>query len=807
MANPATDIFAPVSPDELAGGAIAPVQGQENITILTPVPDDAEAAARAAARLFGRAADHIWSYKDENGHPLSAVARWNDSNGDKKVRPLAYVRYPDGREDWTFKHHPSPRPLYNLDQLAARPDAMVIVCEGEKAAEAAALIFPDCVATTSPGGANAAQQADWSPLKGRTVLVCPDANDPPDKNGRRAGEIYAETVIAAAYAAGASEVRLVDTAALSRLQPDGGSREGPPGWDPADALDEGWDADQLRMAMEPLTQACPALPARIDDTIGAITSDPVLAGTLQDLAALLPGDYQIKRKAEAKRLGMSVAVLDKFVRQVRGDETDNERERSQRDILLELASEAVELWRDAAGEAYATVQEDGVGKDFRVRSGDFRGWLTRRWMVHFDDGGLTCAPGSQALQDAINAVEARAQQGPVHHAFTRIGYQSDCVYVDLGDEGWHVVEISAHGWRVLDQSPVRFIRTSGQLPLPEPVRDPNALAALLSILPDSADAKDAKILLLSFLVGVFMPHGSLPLLALSGQQGSGKSTTTRRLRQLIDPNQAPARQQPRNEDDLIIAAKNGAVVAFDNLSRITPEQSDMLCRLTTGAGFSKRRLYTDADEVIVQVRRPVIINGITDMVHRPDLADRALFVDLPPRSTYQPEAELDQAFEQSRPAILGVLYDAVSAALRGCAHEPCSPGIRLADFERWVRAAAPVLRLDPQEVSYAMGENRLMGDRMLIEDDVVASLLVRMLDQRAVISATPTELFADLRIEAQDDAHLLPKGPRALSAHLKRFVPAFARTGILLEQSRAGHDRQRQWTIRRKAEHRVVEEY
>jgi DNA-binding transcriptional ArsR family regulator len=395
----------------------------------------------------------------------------------------------------------------------------------------------------------------------------------------------------------------------------------------------------------------------------------------------------------------------------------------------------------------------------------------------------------------------------VHQVFVRIAHFLDHVYVDLGDESWRAVEISPHGWRVVDHPPVRFIRPSGLLPLPEPIRDPAGLSALLSILPDGADAKDAKILLSSFLVGVFMPHGSLPLLFLSGRQGTGKSTKTRHLRQLVDPNQAPARQQPRNEDDLIIAARNAALIAFDNLSRITPELSDAFCRLATGSGFSKRRLYTDSDEVIVQVRRPVIINGITDLVRMPDLADRALFVELPIRSDYRPEVELEKSFEQSRPAVLGVIYDAVSAALRGFAAETCSPGVRLADFERWVRAAAPALGLDPEEVSQVLRGNRLMGDRMLIEDDLVASLLVRMLDKHLVISGTATDLLHLLRMEAEEDASFLMKSPRALSAHLKRFVPAFERTGIILEQSRTGHDRQRQWTIRRKAERLVVEEF
>jgi putative DNA primase/helicase len=798
-------VFAPLLADEVEHVPTSAPPQQDGPLALPHVPDGAEPPIAAASRLCKRKPDAIWLYKTVEGRLASAVIRLDEPENGKSMLPLSWVRHPNGQEGWGFKQPPAPRLLYNADQLAARSNVPVIVCEGEKTADAVARLYPDAVATTSPGGAHAAKKADWSPLKGRKVVVCPDANDKPDQSGQKPCDAYAMEVIAAAFAHGATEVHLVDTAALSRMLPDGSSREGPTGWDLADALDEGWDLHNLRLAIETHSQACRAPVPSTDDAISTITSDPDFARTLQNLATLRPGDYQIRRKREAKRLEIPAAVLDKYVRQVRGDETENERERSQRDILVELASGA-ELWRDETGDAYATVQEDGVSKTFRIRTSDCRGWLIRSWMAHHDNGGLPSATGNQALQDTLNAIEARAQQGPVHPVFVRIGHHQDHVYVDLGDERWRAVEISAQSWRVVDRPPVRFIRTSGQLPLPEPVRDPNGLPALLSILPDGADAKDAKILLLSFLLGVYMPNGSLPLLALSGRQGSGKSTLTRHLRHLIDSNQAPARQQPRNDDDLIIAAKNGALVAYDNLSRLTTDLSDALCRLATGAGFSKRRLYTDGDELIVQVRRPVIINGIADLVRMPDLADRAIFVDLPPRSTFQPEMELEKAFEQNRSAMLGVIYDAISAALRGYAEETCSPGIRLADFERWVRAAAPVLGLDPQEVSRALGENRLMGDRMLIEDDLVASLLVRMLDKQAEISGTPTELFAELRLEAQEDAHLLPKGPRALSAHLKRFVPAFERTGIILEQSRVGHDRQRQWTIRHKGAVSTVRE-
>ena len=96
-----------------------------------------------------------------------------------------------------------------------------------------------------------------------------------------------------------------------------------------------------------------------------------------------------------------------------------------------------------------------------------------------------------------------------------------------------------------------------------------------------------------------------------------------------------------------IVANNGHVLAFDNLSALPPWLSDTLCRLASGGSFAVRQLYTDQDEVLFEAARPIILNGIEDVVSRPDLADRALFLTLPSLSEAQrrPEKELWQEFE------------------------------------------------------------------------------------------------------------------------------------------------------------------
>lgn len=168
----------------------------------------------------------VWIYRSPDGEPLGfAVARYTTDNG-KTIRPW---RFRNGR--WEAGTVGAPRPLYGLDRLAARPDAAVLVVEGEKAADAGARLLPEWAVVTSPGGSNAAGKVDWSPLSGRSVVIWPDADDP--------GLHYAQETTRLAHEAGARDVRVVKVPDLF-----------PAGWDLADPPPTGWDANRLRKLLD-----------------------------------------------------------------------------------------------------------------------------------------------------------------------------------------------------------------------------------------------------------------------------------------------------------------------------------------------------------------------------------------------------------------------------------------------------------------------------------------------------------------------------------------------------------------------------
>ena len=197
-----------------------------------------------------------------------------------------------------------------------------------------------------------------------------------------------------------------------------------------------------------------------------------------------------------------------------------------------------------------------------------------------------------------------------------------------------------------------FVGPAGLLPLPTPTRggDLTPLRDLLNVSDD-----DGFTLIVGWLLGALNPTGSYPILVLHGEHGSAKTTAGRIVRSLIDPNVAAFRKPPTVEDDLLIAAKNGLVVGYDNLSTVPDWLSDSFCRLTTGGGLGKRALFTDVDEVLLDARRPVLVTGIATMLTRGDAIDRALLVELIriEDGARRTEAEVWAAFETARPESSG----------------------------------------------------------------------------------------------------------------------------------------------------------
>jgi hypothetical protein len=462
--------------------------------------------------------------------------------------------------------------------------------------------------------------------------------------------------------------------------------------------------------------------------------------------------------------------------------------------LVELAGN-VELFHTPDEEPYASFHFSGHLETWPVNSSGFRNWLTRRLYETEHK-----APTAQSLKDALNVLSsvARFDRKP-REVHLRIAEHDGAIYIDLCDHTWRVVKVTAEEWQVIpaEAAEVRFRRTKGMLALPEPTKG-SSIESLRGFI-NVSDAQWP--LFLAALVACFRPDHPFPVLALHGEQGSAKTTTARIFRELIDPNKASLRSEPKDERDLMIAAKNGWIIGFDNLSRIPPLLSDAVCRLATGGGFGTRKLYENDEEVLFDAMRPVILNGIEELVTRSDLLDRAIVLTLAaiPDDKRQTQGELWEKFERQRPGLLGALLDAVSCALRNVSNVRLDRSPRMADFAQWATAAESALGLQNGEFMRAYSGNREIANDLALEASAASAALLALIDEHEYWKGTSSELLSELNsLPGNEEIKRhrgWPKSPQAMGGILKRMAPNLRAVGIRAERG-DGRER-RTWVLER----------
>ena len=482
--------------------------------------------------------------------------------------------------------------------------------------------------------------------------------------------------------------------------------------------------------------------------------------------------------------------------------TSQARKPSQATQLVNGALKRVDLWHTPDGEPFATIKitvdADQWEEHWPLRSRRFREWLSQQFFLGTKPRQ---APSAQALTSAINILSGYAYESPEYSVFTRIGRLGDelAIYLDLGTRQWEVIEITKLGWRLMKKCPVKFRRSRTMLPLPYPERgDVNQLEQFVNL-----GGGDDWILFLSFLIGAFRPRGPYPILVLSGEYGSGKSTLAKISQRLIDPHKAAARKTPHDTRDLMIAATNSWLLAYDNLSYLPDWLSDDLCRLSTGGGLSTRELYTDAEEITFDAQRPVILNGIEAFVTRGDLMDRSIILYLPPlRNGYRTEAEFWASFSQAAPGILGALLDAVVEALRNV-HKVSENNLpRMADFATWNIAAEQAMGFPEGAFIEAYRRKRADTNPQLLEMSLVGQEMMKL----GEFQGTAQELLDKLNRGAEWNSSEIqksrdwPKAPNILSNHLRRIVPVLRNMGVEVDFSRAAGKSNRIITIKKVSE-------
>lgn len=449
---------------------------------------------------------------------------------------------------------------------------------------------------------------------------------------------------------------------------------------------------------------------------------------------------------------------------------------------LVILAEDFAFFHTAKRDCFALVPFATHTETMKLSGKDFTTHLTK---LLWEDSRKTA--NAQSLQEALSILRGKALfDSPTREVFIRFAEKDGEIFIDLGSKKWQSIKVTKDGWRVIESKdvPVVFRRTPGVLPLPMPTPNHNGLEELKDFV---NIFEDDFVLLCVWAVSAMRPGYSFPVLAIHGGQGSAKSTLTKVLRDLIDPNSSPLRSKPKSERDLMIAAQNSWILSFDNLSELTHDFSDSLCRISTGGGLATRKLHTDEDEIILEVRRPLILNGINELATRSDLLERCLMLNLPTieASRRQDEETFNKKFEEAKPRLLGALLDKLSESMRELPNVKLTEKPRMADFAKFAYAGFGEKFLE-RYTANRDDANQIAIDNSAIGEPLLKHLEGLLLPQWEGTAKQLLDALEKVIVLHFMDGKDLPRKANKLSADLKRIEPNLAAMGWKVTRSRAG---------------------
>lgn len=406
------------------------------------------------------------------------------------------------------------------------------------------------------------------------------------------------------------------------------------------------------------------------------------------------------------------------------------------------------------------------------------------------------AVSNNALDELERLLTAKALfDSPQEEIHLRLAQTDEGIEIDLNNDEGECVLVTKHEI-VVTQPKSLFYRPDSMKSLPKP--------DLTGVFEDFKQHfhtrnEDDLRLIIGFMVQSLNPSGPYPLLIIQGEQGSAKTTTTNFVKALTDPSSGVNRSLSNSERDLSISAKNNHVMTFDNLSGLSANNSDVLCRFSTGGAFSIRANYTDDEELVFEYKRPVILNGIYDIITKPDLGSRSIIIHLPSISEKERKTEKDvfQDFSADYSKLFGYLLKGLRSGLINFESVKVPNSPRLADFVKLMGAAEEGLEWETGSFIRAMNYNQRNAVLHSLDNNPLAVVIWKFVDSLDGVSwfGTPTDLHERLmRLNNNSYVNSFPRSPGTLTNQLNGLAPSLKEIGILFEETRSGKTRGKRLT-------------
>ncbi len=453
------------------------------------------------------------------------------------------------------------------------------------------------------------------------------------------------------------------------------------------------------------------------------------------------------------------------------DPGDDEKQ-SQASLLVKFVEQRFELFHDQNKDVFAKDRKTGEVRGLGSRQ--FRDCLQAGFYI---DTGKS--PRDQSIREALGTLAGLGRfQGKFLPVHLRTAGANGEYFLDLAVSGSsRAVRIRPGAWEIVDSPAAMFVRPESMQPLSDPVAG-GSIEALWRVANIPAGSR---LLALAWLVECLRPDTPYPVAELLGEQGSGKSGTQTALRGLFDPNACNLRGAPKSVEDIFVSAGACPVLSYENVSHLPAPMQDALCVLATGGGYAKRKLYSDSEESIISVKRPIILNGISACVTAQDLVDRTITIETPTITERLEVTELWREYEAARPGLLGALLDIAAKALEllPVMRIPADERPRLVEFARLGMAVAAAVGKKPEDFMREFNASRQESLSRTIDASPVAAAVVELVETRPQgITAPVKEILLTLEQYRPTGCDSWPRSPKGLGDALRRAAPALRQTGI-----------------------------
>ena len=432
------------------------------------------------------------------------------------------------------------------------------------------------------------------------------------------------------------------------------------------------------------------------------------------------------------------------------------------DMVQEFVNFAstLEYAKDTLGNLYVTIKEKAFTDIVPVKSVSFLGFIRDR-LYETKAAFLSEKDFKAGLEQVIYQAQKKTLQEK--ETINRVRSDGQHIYLDMRTTPPSFLKYNLNSGEqdTVQMSPFLPQRFPKQKSLPLPARRENGKAfdEFFSMLNVSEIHDQA--LIKSFLVSR-MAYGELitPCLMFLGDKGSGKTTLSRLIKNIVDPTNAPS-HIPAKISDLQILLVRQFLPVIDNISNISAEFSDQLCTAVTGIECGKRVLYTDADEHTLYLKTSAIMTSIKVPHFKDDLASRIFFIRRPAiTGGYISESLISEKFQELHPYLLDELLQTCRGVSKHDYRQHLIDSERNVDF---TGIMSLVCQHDYGDMNLAQKiverNNHYRGIGALAGNPVVAAIILFMADKQNW-KGTLTELIAAIK----DKGFATPDFPDAANA-------------------------------------------